>query len=253
MNPLLANGQFPTRVRINLAEGQAQEMAQQQLQTLNTNFVRGQFHTGARILQQQLINGNIEQQRQNLKAQPQAFPPAATTSANSQSLQNAAQFPTQTNAAQFRDQSVQSFSSPFASSFGNNGGNLEIIDEASLPNLRFKRQSKSEDKSLEKRELVELNDGTFVDDKFFDNDWFDGLAQFGDKGLKQSLTKRGNLEDEIREHDREPGEGEVEAVKSYCNYCLVEPFQSALVLAWKQAIAEEDVLKAKASTVCGDF
>lgn len=250
-NSLLANGQFPTRVRINLAEGQAQEMVQQ----LNTNFVRGQFHTGARILQQQLLNGNIEQQRQNLKAQAQAFPQAPTTGANSQSLQNAAQFPTQSNAAQFRDQSVQSFSSPFAS-FGNNAGSLEIIDEASLPNLRFKRQLKGTETSgkvLEKRELVTLTDGSILDDKFFDNDWFDGLAQFGDKGLKQSLTKRNNLEDEIREHDREPAEGEVEAVKSYCNYCLVEPFQSALVLDWKQAVAEKDVLKARASTICGDF
>lgn len=248
VNPLLANGQFPTRVRINLAENQAQAQAQP-MQTLNTNFVRGQFHTGARILQQQLLNGNIA----SLRTQPSVVPPAPSSPVTFPQGQNAAQFPPQPNAVQPRNPSSPSFSSPYIGFDSSNRGNVEIIDEASLPNLRFKRQQKSTEKVVDKRELVELTDGTVVDDKFFDNDWFDGLAQFGDQSLKQSLTKRNNLEDEIKEHDREPAEGEVQAVNSYCNYCLVEPFQSALVLSWKTAIAEEDVLKAKASTVCGDF
>lgn len=82
---------------------------------------------------------------------------------------------------------------------------------------------------------------------------YDGLAQFGDTSFKQTLTKRDNIEDEVKEHDREPAEGEVEAVGTYCNYCLIEPFQSALVIPWKAAVAEKGVLKAKASTTCGDF
>lgn len=82
---------------------------------------------------------------------------------------------------------------------------------------------------------------------------YDGLAQFGDTSVKQSLTKRDNIEDEVKEHDREPAEGEVEAVQTYCNICLIEPFQSALVIPWKAAVAEKNVLKAKASTHCGNF
>lgn len=232
INPLLANGQFPTRVRINLAGSQPAE-GSQPLPTLNTNFVRGQFHTGSRNLQQQLLNGNIAQQ---LQRDQHVTAPQFLSS----------------NSPQFRVQKPQPFPSSYSSDFGSNL-DVQIIDEASLPDLRFKRQSTSERKTNEKRELVTLTDGTIVDDKFFDTDWYDGLAQFGDKGLKQSLTKRGNLEDEIKEHDREPAEGEVEAVRSYCNHCLVEPFQSALVLAWKNAVGGHNALKAKASTVCGNF
>lgn len=220
INPLLANGQFPSRVRINLA---TQPGAPDPQYTLNTNFVRGQFHTGTRNLQQQLLTGNVAQQT----ARPQTFP----------STSNA-------------DQS--SFLSSFPS-FGSNPANVQIIDEASLPDLRFKRKAEKAGKTVEKRDLVTLTDGSIVDDKFFDNDWYDGLAQFGSKGLKQSLTKRGNLEDEIKEHDKEPAEGEVEAAGEYCNFCMIEPFQSALVLGWKSAVAGPNILKAKASTVCGDF
>lgn len=134
---------------------------------------------------------------------------------------------------------------------------MEIIDESELPNLRFKRQNdksaEAEEEKKSKRGLVELTDGTIVDDKFFDTDWYDGLAQFGGNDVKNSLTKHDNLEDEIKEHDREPAEGEVEAVRSYCNSCLIEPFESALVLPWKSASASSGVLRAKASKVCGDF
>lgn len=228
---MLANGQFPSRVRINLAGAQQPEGAPQpappQQQVINTNFVRGQFHTGTRNLQQQLLNGNFAQQVQS--QQTFASPPSAIRFSPS-SGQN-------------------SFTSTYTG-FGSNPANVQIIDEANLPNLRFKRQSS---KTVEKRELVTLTDGSIVDDKFFDTDWFDGLAQFGDQGLKQSLTKRANLEDEIKEHDKEPAEGEVDAVRAYCNHCLVEPFQGALVMSWKEAVAGKNVLKAKASTVCGHF
>lgn len=239
INPLLANGQFPTRVKINFAGAQPADSEQQ----VNTNFVSGQFHTGSRNLQQQLITGNVQQR---LLSQPRPQP-APLQSAVPKPI-----FAPRSNAVQFPDTRNNA---PFTSTytgFGSNPANVQIINESDLPTIRFKRQP-SEDKSQKKRELVTLTDGSIVDDKFFDTDWYDGLGQFGDNGLKQTLTNRDNLEDEIKEHDREPAEGEVEAVKSYCNHCLVEPFQSALALSWKEAAGGHGVLKAKASTVCGDF
>lgn len=104
-----------------------------------------------------------------------------------------------------------------------------------------------------KRDLVTLTDGSIVDDSFFDTDWYDGLAQFGNSGLKQSLTKRDNIEEQVKEHDREPAEGEVDAVRSFCNFCHVEPFQSALVISWKNAVPGDKVLKANAAQTCGEF
>lgn len=235
----MANGQFPTRVKINFAGVQPAETEQQ----VNTNFVVGQFHTGARKLQEQLISGNVQQRLLNQpRPQPASLQPAVPQRIFA-SQSNNIQFPNTRNNA------------PFTSSytgFGSSPANVQIINEADLPTLRFKRQSNG-DKNQQKRELVTLTDGSIVDDKFFDTDWYDGLAQFGDSGLKQTLTKRDNLEDEIKEHDREPAEGEVDAVQSYCNHCLVEPFQSALVLSWKEASAGHGVLKAKSATICGDF
>ena len=183
-------------------------------------------------MQQQLLNGNIAQQVQR-----------------DQQINKQQVFPTSSISAQFDSQLL----STRISGFGSNPANVQIIDESSLPDLRFKRQSEKVSKTVEKRDLVTLTDGSIVDDKFFDNEWYDGLAQFGSNRLKQSLRKRNNLEDEIKEHDKEPAEGEVEAVRSYCNNCLIEPFQSALVIAWKNAIAGQNVLAAKASTVCGNF
>lgn len=237
INPLLANGQIPTRVKINIAGAQPADAPQQ---PPNTNFFRGQFHVGSRNLQQQLINGNNLQQIGAQRAQPQAQQQIFSTS-------NAVQFP------DTREGSRQSSFTSRYTGFGSSPANVEIINESDLPDFRFKRQTKADDKVQKKRDLVTLTDGSIVDDQFFDTQWYDGLAQFGDSGLKQTLTKRDNLEDEIKEHDREPAEGEVEAVRSYCNHCLIEPFQGALVLAWKSASAGQKVLRAKASTVCGDF
>lgn len=238
INPLLANGQIPTRVRINLAGGQPQmdASALPQNPVINTNFVRGQFHAGGRNLQEQLINNNILKQ---FGGQPRNLPSTVAPP----------QFISQTDSVQFPGSDEQSFSSIYTG-FGSNPANVQIIEEpASISSFRYKRS----DKNNNKRELVTLTDGSIVDDKFFDTDWYDGLAQFGGNALKQSLTHRDNLEEEIREHDREPAEGEVDAVRSYCNSCVIEPFQSALVLAWNSAIGGKNVLRAKTSTVCGDF
>lgn len=205
---------------------------------VNTNFVVGQFYGGARKLQEQLIAGNA-QQRLLAQPRPQPAPAQPAVPQRAFASHSNVQFPDTRN----------SYTSTYTG-FGSNPANVQIINEADLPTIRFKRQS---NKSQQKRELVTLTDGSIVDDKFFDSDWYDGLGQFGDSGLKQTLTKRDNLEEEIREHDREPAEGEVDAVQSYCNHCLVEPFQSALVLSWKEAVAGHGVLKAKAATICGEF
>lgn len=218
-------------MKINLAGSQNSD---QPLPPINTNFIKGQFHGAARNLQEQLINGNALLQLQ--RSSPTAAP----------------QFGSFSSSIRFPQNKRATFTSTYTG-FGSNPANVEIIDEANLPNLRFKRKAIADAKNVNKRDLVTLTDGTIVDDSFFDTDWYDGLAQFGDKGLKQSLTKRDNLEDEIKEHDREPAQGEVEAVRAYCNHCLVEPFQSALVLSWKDAAPGHGVLSAKASTICGDF
>lgn len=240
----MANGQIPTRVRINFAGPQpapaaqgvpsqivAGALNQGPIGTVNTQFVSGQFHTGNRILQEQLLAGNIIHQSQR-NAVPRQFTfPSPSASASSQ-ISNA---------------SPESYSSFI--SFG----------EDNQPHNIFKREQKKEvapadDKKVTKRDLVMLTDGSVVDDKYFDNEWYDGLAQFGGNDLKKSLTRRDSLEEEIKEHDREPAEGEVEAVKSYCSKCQIEPFQSALIFAWKDIqVTLDHALQAKSSDVCGEF
>ena len=254
INPLLANGQFPSRTKINLAGAQS-PISTPAPATLNTNFIRGQYNIGARNLQQQLINNNAlhhYQSQSQFGPQPTPLPQQQQHIFPSSQSSSSIQFP--------QNDALPSFTSSY-SGFGSNPANVEIIDESQLPTLRFKRQLKSDDKTTvdvaepkeqekKKRELITL---TEVDDKFFDTDWYDGLAQFGGSDFKQHLQQHDNLEDEIREHDREPAEGEVEAVRSYCNSCLIEPFESALVIPWKSAQPSSKILRAKASKVCGDF
>lgn len=245
-------------MRINLAgvQSPAQLVASTTLPTINTNFVRGQFNAGARNLQTQLLAGNYLQQIQS-QSQFSAQPTVSTFTSPSTGSGNSIRFPSQLAPAQSNSGSdgAFSFSSTFTGFASSQPANVEIIDESQLPDLRFKRQVKStlEEEKKSKRGLVELTDGTVIDDKFFDSEWYDGLAQFGGNEFKHSLTKHDNLEDEIREHDREPAEGEVDAVRQFCNSCLVEPFESALVILWKSATPSSGVLKAKASKVCGDF
>lgn len=191
----------------------------------------GQFHTGNRILQEQLLAGNlIHQSQQNAVPRSFSFPS-----------------PSAPAPSQISNGSPESYSSFI--SFG----------EDNQPHHIFKREEKKEavpadDKKVAKRDLVMLTDGSVIDDKYFDTEWYDGLAQFGGNDLKKSLTRRDSLEEEIKEHDREPAEGEVEAVKSFCSKCQVEPFQSALIFAWKDIqVTLEHVLQAKSTDVCGEF
>lgn len=120
-----------------------------------------------------------------------------------------------------------------------------------------KRQAATE-KAFAKRALVSLTDGTVIDDRdiaanAYD---FDGLAQFGAIAFQEALTrpKGSNIEDEIREHDREPAEGEVEAVLNLCSSCANEPFQGAIILAWKDAkITVDGGLHGHSLGGCGHF
>lgn len=111
-----------------------------------------------------------------------------------------------------------------------------------------------------KRALVALSDGSIIDDKNIDAAAgnaayvYDGLSQFGANDYQENLTKQDNIEDEIKEHDREAAEGEVNAVLSLCSACQVEPFVGAVALAWKGAkIIPEKVLKGQSVGGCGAF
>lgn len=249
INPLLANGQFPSRVKINFA-GVQSPVSTPAPAVLNTHFNRGQYNIGARNLQHQLINNNAVNHYQSQSQ----FSPQPTH------LPQQINFPSSPSSSsiQFPQNGELSYTSSYTG-FGSQPANVEIIDESQLPTIRFKREVKSNDKSAvvepkeqekKKRDLITL---TQVDDQFFDTEWYDGLAQFGGSDFKQHLKEHDNIEDEIREHDREPAEGEVEAVRTYCNSCLIEPFESALVIPWKSAQPTSKVLRAKASKVCGDF
>lgn len=97
------------------------------------------------------------------------------------------------------------------------------------------RSETADEKKLDKREadkkkrgLLQLGDGSLYDDGYsipqgLDNDYFTGLAGFG-----LHLTKGSNEEDE-----REPAEAEVRQVMDVCNGCADEPFEKALVMAWR--------------------
>lgn len=259
---MLANGQIPTQVKINLAGADANQalpvqgipsqlvggvLQQLPAGTVTTQFVNGQFHTGGRNLQEQLVTGNLLQQAQGqgrIIGVPQQQHQA-------QLQQNNIIFPGPSAAA------------PTSFAEINNPANVRYIDGPSAnPHLLFKREkpatpeSSKTDKKVNKRELVMLPDGSIVDDSTLDNQQFtfDGLTQFADTNSRHNMGKRLHLEDEIREHDREPAEAEVRAVMSLCSKCQEEPFQGAIVLAWKDIkVRIESALKAKSSGTCGKF
>jgi hypothetical protein len=191
-------------------------------QTVTTQFTNGQFHSGGRFLQEQLAGGGF------LKAQA----PAPRSSIS---------FP------------GPSFPGPSPTSFSelSNPANVQYIDDG---HPLFKRQaSASGDKALKKRALVQLTDGSIVDDSA-EPYIFEGLAQFGAQSFKDDVSKRMTLEDEIKEHDREPAEDEVKAVMHLCSKCEVEPFQGASIFGWKDLrISMDHALKAKSLGGCGEF
>ena len=127
---------------------------------------------------------------------------------------------------------------------------LDSVETFGSPHRLFKRENK---KKFDKRELVLFNDGSVSDDENVEY-VFDGLAEFGQPDFKYKLGKEGDLEDEIKEHDKEPAEGEVEAVMHVCSNCSPEPFEKAIVFSWKAVDAElNNVIGAKSSAACGEF
>ncbi|XP_017054813.1 uncharacterized protein LOC108097182 [Drosophila ficusphila] len=230
MHTLLASGQIPTRVRINLANptpaanggatpaGSAlTDPAQQQAITINTNFVNGQINAGSRLVAQQLLglspSGGLQPQLQ-------------TGGGNRfQMLSNSA--------------------------------NVQFIDETET-HIQFKREANA--KKLHKRGLVLLDNGSVVDDGSGSasgteaSELYNGLADFGGQQFKQDLTLKMSLEEEISTHDREPAEEEVKAVMAICSSCHPEPFQGAIVFAWKDVREHmNNVLKGLSVGACGNF
>lgn len=201
--------------------------AQPQQATITHSFANGQLNVGNRLLQEQLG----QQPPQTLSYQSAARPGGA----------------------------VQSTRFVFGDSFG------DLSGVSALPlsrNLRLskrkahKRETARTDKKLNKRGLVMLKDGSIVDDSLLSvPGLFEGLTQFGVPEFKQdAVMKQNDLEDEIKEHDREPAEGEVQAVMSLCSKCQVEPFQGAILLSWRELqTSTKGVLKALSTGSCGDF
>ncbi|GAB0099547.1 uncharacterized protein DMENIID0001_154220 [Sergentomyia squamirostris] len=258
INPLLANGQIATRVRLNLAGVQNQQQegqlplpiqglpsqivggllgsGQQTGATITTQFVNGQFHTGGRILSEQLVSGNLLAGITQRPPNALTFPGPVASSAST-------------------------------ASFGN-PANVQFIDDTRNTRFLFKREDRAtadddtsveaeeEDKKVQKRGLIMLAGGAIIDDSLIGNDpeILEGLTQFGEQSFRDSLTKFDNVEEEIKAHDREPAEGEVRAVMNLCSSCDHEPFQGAIIIAWKDLhVTMTHALKAKTSGICGQF
>ncbi|KAL7743768.1 hypothetical protein ACLKA6_016827 [Drosophila palustris] len=254
MHMLLASGQIPTRVRINLANSGASQMPSssgQQAQalpqgqsdfTVNTNFVNGQINSGSRLVAQQLLNlrpvGGISNTPITITGNEPGRFQMLSNSANVQFIDE-----TETH-IQFKRNS-------------NGKGSRQGIPQS---------QSENDDgKKLKKRGIVLLDDGSLIDDGIdnsssdSDSDTelyskYNGLADFGGQQFKHDLTLRMTLEEEISTHDREPAEEEVKAVMAICSNCDPEPFQGAIVFAWKD-ISEQmnNALKGFSVGTCGNF
>ncbi|XP_023160005.2 uncharacterized protein LOC111592170 isoform X2 [Drosophila hydei] len=222
MHSLLASGQIPTRVRINLANSMPTQkplngVADQAI-TVNTNFVNGQINAGSRLVAQQLLGiSPIPQGRATAQNEP--------ITGRFQMLSNSA--------------------------------NVQFIDETET-HIQFKREAAKERK-VQKRGLVLLDDGSVVDDGQLDGNSesfskYNGLADFGGQQFKQDLTLKMTLEEEISTHDREPAEEEVKAVMGFCSNCDPEPFQGAIVFAWKDVNEHmNNTLKGLSVGDCGNF
>lgn len=91
-----------------------------------------------------------------------------------------------------------------------------------------KKLGKRETEKKKKRGLLQLGDGSILDDGYaipqkLDNDYFTGLTGSGLELLKET--------DE--ENEREPAEGEVRLVMDICDGCTDEPFDKALIIGWR--------------------
>lgn len=239
--------------RLNLNEPSA---FQAQFLPGQTQFVSGQFSRAQQLLQQQFSS-----------------PPSSAASTPATPTAPVL-FPQEPPAIPSIPQTI----SPSSFVNLNNPANVQFIDDPSATqtfgnHVLFKRNGNNSRKTVKvrriterapntkkinkKRSLIALSDGSFVDDKNIADDTpfiYDGLAQFGAGDFQENLAKQGDIEDEIKAHDREAAEDEVSAVLSLCSSCEVEPFIGAVVFTWKDAkIQPEHALKGRSVGSCGEF
>lgn len=265
-NAVLANGQINTRLRINIAGAQPQPAAQpiavtpipglSPIQpTLSTFFTSGQFSPGNRLVSQQLFGTRLKQAK-TLPTLPALQPlptgssfvfPQPSSPASLATIQDSNNF-------QYIDdlQGVDELDGHIVFK------RHDTVAKSTEPTKAVVKRQTDGEKTPIKRALVSLTDGTLIDDRDIAANAYDfeGLTQFGAVAFQEALTrpKHSNIEDEIREHDREAAEGEVQAVLSLCSACDVEPFQGAIILAWKDAkITVEGGLRGHSLDGCGRF
>lgn len=270
------NGQLSPRGLFNPAGPQNPPAGQQQPQgpqsALPVQLAMAQPDFNSRFIQQQLLlsfpqNQQVQQQQQQLSQQNLQQAQQFIQSNRQPQQQGPSPIQQLTSFQQIQQNSQQSPSFSFGgsssgqagpviyNSVGNNPANVRFIDDSSF--LRRKRQS--QDKKLSKRGLVLQKDGSIIDDTLVTlPNFFDGLTQFGIQSFKvdqiEHTKDSDELEEEIREHDREPAEGEVQAVMSLCSKCQVEPFKGALVMGWRDIkTTSQYALKALSTGSCGEF
>lgn len=244
VNPLLANGQIATRLRINLAGVIDPSAEQQQPQlldgpqhaTIGTSFVSGQFSSAERFITQQLVT-NSGQPAVGSGAGTFKFPSAVPSSPASYIIGGppaGLQYAPDQQHVLFKRNS-----------------------KPAAPKVVRKREAAASPRRHEKRALVQLTDGSVYDDGTggqLDSYDFDGLAQYGAPAFQAQLTKHMDIEDEIKQHDREPAEGEVQAVLDMCSVCAPEPFQGAIIFAWKDVKGlTKGALRGKTLGGCAHF
>lgn len=237
------------RLNLNAPDPQA---LQTQFFPGQTEFVSGQFSRGQQLLQQQFTVSPTSTPNPTAPVlfprEPPA-PPSIPTSISSSSFVNL------NNPA-----NVQYIDGP--SDTQSFGGHVLFKRNENAPRKTIKvrriiKRAPDSPKINKKRALIALSDGSFVDDKNIADDTsfvYDGLAQFGANDFQENLNKQEDIEDEIRAHDREAAEDEVNAVLSLCSSCEVEPFVGAVALAWKDTkIQAERALKGHSVGSCGAF
>lgn len=249
-NPNLANGQVVTRLRVNFAGVQEQNVQPAQIFDGRTQFANGQFSGGQRLLAQQLVLGQAQP-----SAAPLVFPSSGAQPIPPQSSSSFVNLNDPAN--------VQYIDGPADNSHFIFKRNENLPKPAVRKRVKVKKVIKREasrpkaaPKNNKKRALVQLTDGSVIDDKdLAENPFlFEGLSQFGAADFQENLYKSADIEDEIREHDREPAEDEVRAVLEVCSACEIEPFQGAVVLAWKETkVQTEHALRGHSIGSCGYF
>lgn len=207
--------------------------------TIGTSFVSGQFSGAERFITQQLVTNSGQPAAGAFKF-PSSVPSSAASyiiGAPPAGLQYAPGQQQQQQHVLFKRNSKAAAAT---------GKVVQKREAAPSPARRH-----------EKRALVQLTDGSVYDDGTggsLDTYDFDGLAQYGAPAFQAQLTKQMDIEDEIKQHDREPAEGEVQAVLEMCSVCAPEPFQGAIIFAWKDVKGlTKGALRGKTLGGCAHF